>query len=173
MKQKLFFCAFALLCIGAFTGCSESQSKEMTMYVEPVSAHAGDKSVPVSVSVKNNRGFAATGVQLFYDPALKPVKTGETSQISAIPFAKYQLGEQYKDFMSTCMVGEEKHIVAFSAMHTENCTVDGTLFTVYFDIPDDAKAGTQYAFQCNVDSMTDSTQQKMEIQTENAFLTIE
>lgn len=146
---------------------------ELTIGVASLTAHAGDKAVPVSVNIWNNPGYGATGMQLIYDPALTPVKTGEVSPNSNYPFAKCTLGEAAEDFMQSCLIGEEAHLIAFGGMSTTNCTNDGAIFTVYFDIPADAKAGQQYTFQCNLDSLNTADKEKLTAATIEGTLTIE
>lgn len=146
---------------------------ELTIGVASLTAHAGDKAVPVSVNIWNNPGYGATGMQLIYDPALKPVQTGEVSPNSNYPFAKCTLGEAAEDFMQSCLIGEESHLIAFGGMSTTNSTRDGAIFTVYFDIPDDAKAGQQYTFQCVLDSLNTVEKEKLTAATIEGTLTIE
>ncbi len=146
---------------------------ELTIGVKSFTAHAGDKAVPVSVEIWNNPGYAATGIQLFYDPMLKPVITDETSEATTFPFAKCDLGDAAEGFLKSCLVGEEDHIIAFGGMSTENSTKDGVMFTVYFDIPDDVPAGQEFSFVCVMDSLNTMNQERLSPKTLDGKLTIE
>ena len=182
--MKYVFCASALALLTAtalLTACGGSTAagneqkigSELTISVENCTAHAGDKGVPVSVRIWNNPGYAATGLQLVYDPALIPQKTGETSPNSNFPYAKCDLGEAAQGFMKSCLIGEENHLIAFGAMTSEDCKTNGKMFTVYFDIPNNAASGQQYKFSCNMDSLNNYNKDHLNPKTVEGTLTIE
>ncbi|MBQ9906186.1 MAG: hypothetical protein IJM46_05390 [Oscillospiraceae bacterium] len=182
--MKYVFCASALAlltatalltaCVGSTAAGNEQKiGSELTIGVENCTAHAGDKGVPVSVRIWNNPGYAATGLQLVYDPALTPQKTGETSPNSNFPYAKCDLGEAAQGFMKSCLIGEENHLIAFGAMTSEDCKTNGKMFTVYFDIPDNAASGQQYKFSCNMDSLNNYNKDHLNPKTVEGTLTIE
>ncbi len=146
---------------------------DLTIGVKSFTAHAGDKAVPVSVEIWNNPGFAATGIQLFYDPKLKPVVTEETSPATTFPFAKCDLGSATEGFLKSCLVGEEKHLIAFGGMSTEDSKKDGVMFTVYFDIPEDVPAGQEFTFTCVMDSLNTAAQEPLTPKMLDSKLVIE
>ena len=109
---------------------------DLTVGILPVTAHAGDKAVPVPVQIWNNPGFAAGGIQLYYDRKLMPVTTESNNEFTDAPGGKCDLGNAAEDFLKSCLVGTENHVIAFGCMGSVNSTEDGTIFTVYFDIPE-------------------------------------
>lgn len=146
---------------------------EMTIGIAPIVASAGQKSVPVDVKVWNNKGFSACGIRLDYDPALKAVSNGNFSPISGAPEAQYARGEAGQGFMVSCLIGEEVGRIAFGAMNTEVSTVDGVIFTCYFDVPDDAASGTEYPITVTMDSLNDANSQPLSYETIDGIIRIE
>ena len=152
-----------------------SQPDEETNAVigfETVTAKPGDKKVPLTVVIRNNPGFSGAGLQIAYDPALSP-QLGETDPDYEIPDAIYEAGPVLESFLTTCMVGEENHLIAFGCMGSQPATKDGVLFTCYFDVPEDAAPGTEYHFQGNLDSMNSGTGTDQVCRIEEGILKIE
>lgn len=146
---------------------------EMTIGIGPMTASPGQKKVPVNIQIWNNTGFIACGIKIGFDPALTPVANGNYSQISEIPEAEMDKGEVTQGFLTSCLIGEQKHVVAFGCMNTEPAAADGIIFTCYFDIPDDAPIGTEYRFTCEMDSLSDEQSQPLTCQTADGILKIE
>lgn len=128
---------------------------DLTIGVRSFTAHAGDKDVPVNVEIWNNPGYSGIGMQLIYDPLLKPVTTNEKSEATDHPFGKCTLGPAADGFMKSCLVGEENHLIAFGGMSSDNADLseDGIIYTVYFNIPEDAPADHEFTFVCVMDSL--------------------
>ncbi len=146
---------------------------DLTIGVRSFTAHAGDRDVPVSVEIWNNPGYAAIGMQLIYDPLLKPITTNDKSEATEHPFAKCELGDAADGFMKSCLVGEENHLIAFGGMTTEDLKEDGVIYTVYFNIPDDVPAGHEFTFACVMDSLNTSKKEHLSVKTVDGTLTIE
>lgn len=146
---------------------------EMTIGVASTTAKAGQKAVPVNIQVWNNAGIAACGIKLGYDPALKAISNGNVSPFSGAPEAEIETGDAAARFMTSCLIGEDEHLIAFGAMSSEPSTVDGVIFTCYFDVPADAVSGTDYQFTCEIDSINDANSQPLACETVTGILRIE
>ena len=146
---------------------------DLTVGILPVTAHAGDKAVPVPVQIWNNPGFAAGGIQLYYDSKLMPVTTESNNEFTDAPGGKCDLGNAAEDFLKSCLVGTENHVIAFGCMGSVNSTEDGTIFTVYFDIPENAPAGQSFSLTCVIDSLNDVEKNKLNPKTLDGCITIE
>lgn len=110
------------------------------LYGDNITAKAGAKHVPVTVSIKNNPGISFMGIRLSYDAALTPVFEDGL-------LTEYVDGTVTKGVMSTCAANSKKLLLGYSAAAAANLTEDGSLFTCYFDLPDNAKPGTVYQFR--------------------------
>lgn len=110
------------------------------LYGDNITAKAGAKHVPVTVSIKNNPGISFMGIRLSYDAALTPVFADGL-------LTEYVDGTVTKGVMSTCAANSKKLLLGYSAAAAANLTEDGSLFTCYFDLPDNAKPGTVYQFR--------------------------
>lgn len=97
------------------------------------------ESVAFPVSVENNSGICNAGIVLNYDPALTPV-------LDANGLLVYDLGDIAESRKSTVAlaVNKEEHMISFTMAGSKNDTRNGMLFTVYFDIPEDAEPRTSY-----------------------------
>lgn len=130
----------------------------LTLYIEPVTAHAGQKNVPVNICVKGSGSapFASGYVQMCCDPALKPLvynhetmgdlgvteddRIGirvEGTLLEHAPMMKssdlnglgvYLIFNNYRSFR----IGSNGETQADSAV-----TEEGVLFTVCFDMPEE------------------------------------
>ena len=188
MKHTLY-AAFAAVILSAFlTGCGSQQqspaaSEEsadsleigsaLTIGIPPVTAHAGDKAVPVDVKIWNNPGYNGAGIQILYDAALTPLQGTEVNEFSDAPAGKCDLGEAAEGFLKSCLIGVEDHMIAFGTMGGEDCTADGTIFTVYFDIPEDAPSGHSFTLSCVLDSISNDSKTKLSPVMLDGSITIE
>ena len=109
-------------------------------YAENITAAAGAKHVPVTVSIRDNPGIASFSVRFFYDAALTPAMLSKLD-------AEFENGTVTAGVTSVCACNQTKRIVGYTAgAGAAELTADGTVFTVYFDVPADAKSGTVYQF---------------------------
>lgn len=199
IAKKLTIAALAVMMTAALCACGENSStadsagfaessadaagteasdafeigSELTIGIAPTTASAGQKKVPVSVQVWNNTGFSACGIRLDFDAALTPLSNGNVSQISGAPETLIDRGEVMNNFLTSCLIGEAEHRIAFGAMSTETADSDGILFTCYFDVPEDAASGTEYRIACEMDSLNDASSQPVAYQTVDGVLRIE
>ncbi len=155
----------------AKTGTGQTKAADQTGAVplicgDSLTASAGEKHIAVPVRLENNPGFAVIGLSLIYDPAL----IGVTDKV---PAAEFTLGEAAADMNAQCYVNPEKHMIGFAGYRTENVTADGTLFTCYFDVPDDAKPGQVYPFSLVAKDATTFSGEKASFQTADFTLTVQ
>ncbi len=120
-----------------------------TLYGDSITAKAGAKHVPVTVSIRNNPGIAFMGIRMIYDPALTPVFTDGL-------FTEYLDGTVTQGISSTCAANVKKQLLGYSAAAGANLTADGSLFTCYFDLPADSKPGTVYQFRLESKEVSNS-----------------
>lgn len=123
---------------------------EPTISIGVVHAKPGQKDVPVEVKMTNNPGYAAGGIKVFYDPALTPKVDEEGAGVS-------EDGPAVGKAATYCAVNPDKHIVAFGLLGAENSKEDGTVFTCFFDLPDDAKSGSVYSLKTGLDAIRTAT----------------
>ena len=127
-------------------GDSYTVGSEPTISIGVVHAKPGQKNVPVEVKLSNNPGFSVGGIQVFYDPALTPKINEDGTGVS-------EDGPAVGKLATYCAVNTEKRIVAFGLLGAENSKENGTVFTCYFDLPDDAKSGSVYSLKTGIDAM--------------------
>ena len=132
-----------------------------TVYMEPVTAHAGQKHVPVNVYVKDFDPFVSGTIMLGYDPALKPLlydyempgfgeESGlgislEGTLLENAPL--FKSGAMYGSRIYICfnnynnMVSDDEdnliEIRNGSSVSDAEITENGLLFTMYFDMPEE------------------------------------
>ena len=123
----------------------------LTVGVGSVHARAGQKAVPVTFRIWNNPGFSMGGFKISYDPALVPLLAG-TNDIDA----KFDLSPSISGATAYGAINFNTRAVAVGIFNPENLTAEGALFTVYFDIPENAQPGTVYALKVEADSITDA-----------------
>lgn len=146
---------------------------EPTIAVEPFTVKAGDKNVPVNVKIWNNPGFTSGGIQVYPDPALKPV-TGEIEELVGKPKAKIKLGTTMDGFMYSALYGAEENVVGIGFAGGSNQSLDnGILFTFYVDVPADAKSGTKYEVRCNVDALSGNDRKSAKVTVPVSVITVD
>ncbi|MCR4761363.1 MAG: hypothetical protein K5705_14065 [Oscillospiraceae bacterium] len=123
----------------------------LTVGVGTVHARAGQKAVPVTFRIWNNPGFSMGGFKITYDPVLVPLLAG-TNDIDA----KFDLSPAISGATAYGAVNFNTRAVAVGIFNPENLTAEGALFTVYFDIPENAQPGTAYSLKVEADSITDA-----------------
>ena len=123
----------------------------MAICVESITAHAGDKHVPVRLFIQNNTGFASNGIRIIYDPRL----TVNTSKDKPV-FAQNVSTE---DLFITGFMNENERITGFGMLAMTSpefvFTANGTLLTFYVDIPDNAAAGDVYKLDTRLEDICD------------------
>ncbi|MBQ5335532.1 MAG: hypothetical protein J6Z45_06255 [Oscillospiraceae bacterium] len=137
----------------------------MTVYGDALTASAGEKHVAVPVKIRNNTGYSMIGITLHYDTALNCVTT-ETLLAECTP------GEAASGLNVKCYVNQQAGSIGMGGIHAGSLTADGILFTCYFDVPEDAKAGTTYQFSPKINSMSNESG-LLTCETEDFTLTVQ
>ncbi len=153
----------------AKTTAAEEQkigSKTTIGIQQKVKAKAGEQAVPVTLHLWNNPGFMGMGMRLDYDPALKP-KTEDGDVCTNL------VGEAAENMLTTCLVDESQHLIAFATMASKPETIDGDLVTVYFDIPADAASGTEYPLLVEVVDFADGDKQPVKVTSLSSAIVVE
>lgn len=122
----------------------ENSYDGITLVIDSITAKAGEQNVPVRIMLFNNSGFINSGVRIQYADALQPHYNTEDNK------TEYALGSVCEDFLSASVVDPAKHLIGFVSAGAEAATADGIVFTIYFDIPSDAKSGTIYPLTLDV-----------------------
>ena len=147
----------AIMTMTAVCGGTVSQAAEeepdSTVYitVEPASGMAGS-SVPVTVDIQSDYYIWIAGVSLTYDSSLTPVPADPDEP--NVPKAEVDLrastyDEPEENLFALSVKPEKSEVVIGS---TEDIFRHGRV-TVWFDIPADAAAGTQYPLSLRVNSL--------------------
>lgn len=144
---------------------SELKSGVLNLIADEVYAEPGE-TVSFRVMVKENSGYAPSGLRLFYDSALKPVLNEEGTK----PVIEW--GEGSYGLTRSYTVNLEKNLIAYSSMGTENCTYDGVIYTVQFQVPADAKTGTEYPLSLEVDKLENSRTVPLDHNTVDGWIRI-
>ena len=120
----------------------QSQNAEVRLEVETVKAKAGQEGVPVKVSISKNCGLNSGGITIDHPAAIKPLVTDADGSLD------YELAAEWESAMTAATTNENNSVhriaFAFFAQNGKSISTEGTLFTCYFDIPADAKPGTEY-----------------------------
>ena len=127
--------------------------KEFTVEGETVTVKAGAKKVAYTVKLHNNPGFATASVIMGYG-SLKPVgdeKTHEAEYVTDIG----------KNAIITCMYNNDSQLIAFAMLGQKDTNENGTLVTLYFDLPADAKAGSEYPISLTASECANNAGKKL------------
>ena len=126
---------------------SEVKSGTANIIADQVYAEAGE-TVTVRVSMLNNTGYAGSGIRLFYDKSLKPVLNG-----NGYPVMEY--GDGSYGLSKTNEINEAEYLIGFGTMGQEDCTTNGTIYTVKFVVPADAAENDEYKLRLEIDKFND------------------
>ena len=138
------------------------QTEGLTVYIEPVTAHAGQKNVAVNVCVKGGDPYVNGGLMLGYDPALKSLLFDRSTMESAgkTEFDRIGIGLdgtllEHAPLLRSSVAFDESILVFFNNYAgssdgdgtemiyngaSESDAVireDGVLFKLYFDMPEE------------------------------------
>ena len=123
----------------------------LAFQAEPVTAHAGEKNVPVHLRVSNSgSGFVSGRVKLNIAPELR-VQTEDSVPVVSV-------SQSFDTFTCSGVLDEEKNIVTLSFGENSNTdrSVTGVFLTVYVDIPEDAEPNTVYKVRTSVEALQDA-----------------
>lgn len=113
----------------------------------------------ITVSVNDNIGFCNLGLVMTYDSDLYPLCDEEGNPV-------YQIGEVTQNNYSATSNNPEKHLLTFAMAGNQNIYTNGKLFTVYFQIPTQAKIGTGYIIDLEAKLVSDKTGKSLLDKTE-------
>ncbi len=128
----------------------DTDYQSLTIVMDSVLADAGEERVPVRVMVFRNPGYVNYGIRLLYTEALQPLCKENTDE----PYI--EAGNACEDMMMAARVDASKQMIGFVAAGAEENGADGILYTLYFDIPSDAKSGTVYPLSLDVQDFKNS-----------------
>lgn len=143
---------------------AELKTGTVNIIADQVYAEPGEK-VDFRVLLSGNTGYANCGIALFYDPALTLDKTGEYHSVMKV-------GAAASGLMTEDSLNSEDYRIAFSSMGTINCKNDGTLYTVYFTVPEDAQDGAAYPMRLNIIQFLDKEQVEVSHQSVNGWIKV-
>ena len=138
--------------------------KAFTFEAETVTAAAGAKKIPFTVKLHNNPGITLASLTMSYG-ALLPNGDAKTNN------AQYTEGIKTGG-VTTCMYNNETQLMAFAVMAQSDFSENGDLFTVYFDLPADAKSGAEYPVTLKVSSCTNHADKKYTPETVNGVIKV-
>ncbi len=149
--------AFAFEQVDLRDRTEEIKSGVTNLVADEVYAEAGE-TVSYRVSVTNNAGYANCGFALNFDPKLGVVKEENGKPELKAGDGSYGLTNSYS-------VNDEKSIIGFATMGTDNCTKNEAIYTVKFIVPDQAKEGDTYPLTLTVEKFLDSKTKPVEYNT--------
>lgn len=119
----------------------------LNIVADEVYADPGE-TVEYRVLIHNNTGYADSGVAIKYDPQLT-VKTTDGK-------ADIKTGDGAYGLTPSDGYNEEKYLIGIGTIGVNNCTQDGTMFSVSFTVPEDAQPGTEYPMALKVTKILDN-----------------
>ena len=144
---------------------------DLTLKIDTVKAKAGDKRVPVNISNTDNCGVSSGGLTVDFDEGILPIVKDETGLLY------YKTTETWTQAISagTTNLEDGMHRVAYAFFTQDRSDVkeNGTLVTIYFDIPEDAKQGTTYNLILKSDQFKNATSAPINVTEENGAIVIE
>lgn len=122
----------------------ENSYNGLTILLDQITVAAGATHVPYRVIVYNNPGYSMAGLRLIYHEDLKPYFNPADRTV------EYQPGDVANSLMHNSFISEEKRMIAFAGFGVSDISVDGVLFTCYFDVPEKAASGDVYPIQIEI-----------------------
>lgn len=111
----------------------------------------------------NDAGFAATGLQLFYDADLEVVMNGTRATTKKNPF--FELGPAWS-------FNGEKTVIGLATNSTDDTFENGWYFTSKFIVPADASVGDKYDMTIAIDKWLDSKTKPIDYNIVNGWIEI-
>lgn len=142
--MKLFSKVAAVLC-GAATlaaagaALSASAADKPTIYADQIYAEPG-QIVDFSLNIKNNSGYAGSGIGLYYDERLTPQGVSDLE-------IEGTYGPASTNLAPSLLCNTKKLRVGWTSSGTKDNSTDGAIYTVRFKVPDDAKADDTFPMQ--------------------------
>ncbi|MBR3268507.1 MAG: hypothetical protein IKI58_07255 [Oscillospiraceae bacterium] len=157
------------------TVSSETGLYELTISVDSVKAKAGQERVPVSLRLSGDSIFSTGGLTIDYNPknispSIRPVTLENSDNLS------YKTGSNIEDTMTYGTINEAdgNHLFAFAFFNQNGyISPEGELMTFYVDIPADAKSGTVYPLDLEIDAVKYGRTKTLSVKTIDGSITIE
>ena len=141
--------AFAFQPVDLDDRASELKNGTTNIIADEVYAEPGE-TVSFRVMIKNNKGYAPSGIALTYDAALTPVMDADGIK----PALKW--GDGSYGLTKSYSINKEKHLLGIGTTGTDNCEKDGVIYTAQFVVPADAKENTVYPMTLTIDKFLDA-----------------
>ena len=169
----LLTAAMILLCAvcGGLLPQTVSAAADKTVYItaESVSGAPGS-SVPFTIDIRSEQWVLIMGLSLFYDSALSPVPADPAEP--SVPKAKVDLRDsdyaEPTDNLVDLSIRPEKRYLHIAS----DCGFRWGRVTVWFDIPADAAAGTQYPLNLQADVLHGSNYLNAPYSLTNGTITV-
>ena len=174
-KAAAIFGAAALAVSGLATlALNASADDEIIIAADEVTiteeqAQAGEW-IAFDLMIENNPGYAAAGISLLYDPA---TVTARPEDENTPTLAYYEEGPAAARLSPYVNLNSDEGIVGYATMGTRINNTSGTIITVYFKVPTDAKGGDVFPISVSVDQLADAQSNKMETVTKDGFIQVE
>ena len=157
--------------------------------MEPVTAHAGQKNVPVDVRIPGCSGFVSGHIMFGYDSALKPLMYECDTPTELTQNERDRLGIRTDGTLLEHAPGVNAAVIAgklinvsfnnymcydfdrlcyvYNGETAEDVRIsdDGILITMYFDMPEECGRYRIYAIQGNVDGAAPACAERQDINT--------
>ena len=141
------------------------------LYLDKITVPAGQRTVPVSLSIKNNSGYGSLGVQLRVPENTEPegVKGYSINVFTEGPASYGMAG----DSVTVLNYKPDDHFVAVSVFSKSEIRNDGAIVTFNLILPEDAAAGDEYPIIINkVVEFRDSYGELVDYATVNGLIKI-
>lgn len=138
--------------------------KAFTVEAESITAAAGAKKVPFKVNIHNNPGIMSASVIISYG-SLLPKGNEKTKD------ADYD-SDIITGAVKTCMYNPKTQLLAFALLGQKDSADNGTLCTLYFDLPADAKSGAEYPVNITVNTCENTAGKKLKPETISGKITV-
>jgi len=135
-KVAAVVCSAATLVAVGAAAISASAADLPTIYADQVYAEPG-QIVDFSLRIKNNTGYAGSGIGLYYDERIEPQGVSDLD-------IQGTRGEASTGLAGSLLCNTKKLRVGWTSSGTSDNTTDGAIYTVRFKVPDDAKPGDTY-----------------------------
>ena len=170
------------------------QMDGLTVYIEPVIAHAGQKNVPVNVCIKGADPYVSGGLMLGYDPALKSLlfDRGRMEDTGKTEFDKIGVSVdgtllEHAPLINSTVSFDESILVFFnnyfarSADGTEMIyngasesdaliREDGVLLRLCFDVPEECGHYRIFAYYANLSGESGGNPEDAPVQHSDNFI---
>ncbi len=145
---------------------SELKNGVTNIIADEVYAEPGE-TVSFRVMLKNNTGYAPSGISLTYDSALTPVLTEDGKK------PDLTWGDASYGLTKGGSINFDKHLIGYASSGTDNCERDGAIYTAKFVVPEDAREGTVYPLTLNVDKFLDAKTDPVAYNAVNGWIRIQ